>query len=534
MINAQLAGQVRQGEDGSRRYNHRMADAVGRVLLDPESQAEDAVDPAGWIRLRLIGAAVCIVQLGALIAWSYHLWSRFTLSNDFAYYAQAWQRIGTGHLNPDLTISPYHYPNYGHRFLRGHFELAMWPISVLHLVWSSPFTLLVLQDLALAAIVLVTYLWSLDVIHKRWPEPGRVPTTLALLVLAALVVNPYIYETASFDFHLEASATVFLLLAAWKLWKGRGLQAVILAAVALTFGDPVSLYVIGLGLAGVLMSGSRREGLVIAALGGAWLLVIGAFSLNIESRVGTHYGYLIGRPNAPENLSVVTLVVGLFSHPGNVLHVLKSRWHHVYTYVASGGLIGVLTPFGVLLGITVLIPNALNSYEGYISDKSAFQSIAVIPLIAVGSLVVGLWVLRRFGRMAGAVALILALSQVGYVAGSIFPSFRAQWSRLGAADAATLAASLRDLPTSAEVIASPTLIGRFGARQFAYEIVYGNQVFPVRRSEVAFVLEDDGPRSRYVSDVLHARLLRSSPRVAVYSWRPPAGIRSVSVMPPGT
>lgn len=504
---------------------------AGTVAVASPASTEALDRSAGWVPLRLIGVAVCAAQLSVLIAWSYHLWSRFALATDVVYYAQAWHRIGTGHLNPYSSIEPYNYPNYGHAFIRGHFELVMWPLSLLHLVWSSPFALLVIQDLALAGIALVTYLWAIDIIRARWSSPTWVPVSLALLILAALVFNPYFYETASFDFHLEDTATLFLVLAAWSLWKGQEWRALTFAFVTLLFGGPVALYVVGIGLAAAVVAGRRRGGLMVAGLGCAWLLILSALNMDVESHIGTHYGYLIGRPNAPDNLSVITLALNLLIHPANALHVLRLRAYRVYSFLASGGLVGVLSPWGFLLAVTVLLPNALNSYDGFISVKGSFQSLAAVPFIVIGSVVVGLWVAKRFGGLASGAVLLLAVSQVTYVAVSLWPGFRSQWPVFTPSDAKVLSTTLHHLPSSAEVIGSPAVLGRFGARQFIYPAVYGGtQVFPVKAKEVVFILADDPDRSRYLAESLHAELIGHSARIDVFRWRPPAGTRTVNVV----
>jgi len=117
----------------------------------------------------------------------------------------------------------------------------MWPLALLHFVSPSSFTLLVIQDLALAGIVLVTYLWCLEIIATHWPRPSWQQFLGTLSVLGLLLINPFIYETASFDFHFQALATLCLLVAARDLWRGHHLTGIIFAAVTLTFGIPVAL-----------------------------------------------------------------------------------------------------------------------------------------------------------------------------------------------------------------------------------------------------------------------------------------------------
>lgn len=498
--------------------------------------AASLADPKGgglsrWRVLRLAGVAVGVCQLFGLLAWSYHLWSRFALSSDFALYDQAWQRIAAGHLSPYSTVYPYNYPHYGYPFIANHFELAMWPLALLHLVSPSSFTLLVVQDLALAGVVFVTYSWCVDMLARRWASPSWPQACIALVVLAALVANPFIYETASFDFHLQALATLSLVLAARDLWNGRHRRGVLFATATLSFGVPVSLYVVGVGVAVATMKNHRRTGLLVAGIGLVWLGVIGSLHMDIGSHLGSHYGYLIGRPGA-HNLSALALGVGLLHHPGPALHVLAARLHQIYSFVASGGAFGLASPWGAAMAATVLVPNALNSNPAFISDTAAFQSLAAVPFVAVGSVAVGLWLSRsRLGRPLSILVTALACAQVGLVAVSILPGLRAQWPVMGADDARALGGAKAHIPVSAEVIASLQVIGRFAARHYVYPVVYVTQQFPVHSRDVFFVFYDEPARARYVSQVLHARLVLRARHVAVFEWHPSQGMKTVTVSP---
>lgn len=481
--------------------------------------------------LRLTGVAVAACQLIGLLAWSYHLWSHFALTTDFAVYNQAWYRIAGGHLDPYSTVYPYYYPHYGYLFIRNHFELAMWPLALLHLASPSSFTLLVVQDLALAGVVLVTYSWCIDILARDRVMPSWPQVCLALVVLAALLANPFVYETASFDFHLQPLATLFLVLAARDLWNGRHRRGVIFAMVTLCFGVPVSLYVVGVGAAAATLKGHRKVGLVVSAIGLMWLGVVGSLQMDIGSHVGSHYGYLIARPHA-HNLSALALAVGLVGHPAPALHALATRWHQVYLFAASGGALGVASPWGLVMAATVLVPNALNSNPAFIGDAAAFQSLAVVPFVTVGSLLVGLWLAKsRLGRPAGAFAAALAGAQVAFVAASILPGMGAQWPVMSAAGAAALREAKNRMPASAEVIVSADVMGRFADRRYVYPQVYRTQAFPVDSSKVFFVFYDDSTRAHYVSQVLHARLVLHARNIAVLEWHPSAGTKAVTVSP---
>jgi hypothetical protein len=79
-----------------------------------------------------------LLQFGALIVLSVHIFNRFNLGIDFADFSSAWTEIGQGHLDPSSTISGFPY-------LQNHFELVMWPLALLHPLFHSSFVLLVTQ-----------------------------------------------------------------------------------------------------------------------------------------------------------------------------------------------------------------------------------------------------------------------------------------------------------------------------------------------------------------------------------------------------
>ena len=141
------------------------------------------------IALVLVGA-----QLAGLILYSWYLYRRFDLLEDFAHNAQAWYLIGHGQLLPLDTVRIPTTP-----FLRDHFDLVMWPLSLLHVLSGSPFWLLVVQDVAVASAELITLRWVWSLLTRHL---DRHRTAAGLLALVVLMANAWWYETVSFDVHL--------------------------------------------------------------------------------------------------------------------------------------------------------------------------------------------------------------------------------------------------------------------------------------------------------------------------------------------
>src|SRR5207248_6135779 len=132
-----------------------------------------------------------------------------------------------------------------------------------------------------------------------------------------LLVSPDIYETATYDFHLQPLATLFLLLAARDLWSGRSRRTWLWAAFALLTGEVAGTYLAGLGLsAGLAGRDTRRQGLALAGVGVAWVGLVSALGASQGSNLAGGYGYLAGRTSFPPGIGFAYILLGVVRHPG--------------------------------------------------------------------------------------------------------------------------------------------------------------------------------------------------------------------------
>ena len=102
-------------------------------LVDPLPPADGDPGRAArrrWRWLRVAGAVTMDLLCIGLIVYSMALYRHDNLGEDFATYNQAWTLIGQGHLNPYDTI--YHFP-----FIKSDFELIVWPLALVHLVYPG-------------------------------------------------------------------------------------------------------------------------------------------------------------------------------------------------------------------------------------------------------------------------------------------------------------------------------------------------------------------------------------------------------------
>ena len=538
--------------------------AVSPVSLEPgedgpsDGSASPPTAPAGTAsagstrltgRLRLVWTIGCVAfgaQFAGLLVWSWHLWTRFDLTSDFGTFSQAWQQIGTGHLDPRETTFAYYYPHYGYPFWQSHFELLMWPLAALHVVSSSTFTLLVVQDLALAGIGLAGLRFGLELVERQWPRSLGPRTPAGLWLLVVLLASPWIYWAASFDWHFQPIAVLLVLLCARDVWSGRR-RAWWWAAAVLLCGDVAASYLIGLGI-GAVLSGraTRRRGLVLIGVGVAWVVFVVAVGSGKGSSLAGSYGYLAGVANATGVGATLSVVWGIAHHPSAVVDVLRSRRDEIVKFVASSGTIGLASALGLGMTLTVLVPNALNQQPVFIGATAAFQNLAAVVFVIVGGVTFATWLLRRgrWGPVAVWVVGVLSLVQVGIVAHQWIPRIPGVFLQVDAGTAAQLGRVEARIPVDAEVIASQGVIGRFGGHRFLYPYLNGfadGQTVPVNARTVVLVfvphagIEAATPAQTEAAiarmTALGARPVIATPEVTAFVWHPPVGTRTVHFDP---
>ena len=419
----------------------------------------------------------------------------------------------------------------------------LWPLSLLHLVSSSDFTLLVVQDLALAGIGLAGLRFGLELVEAHWPRAVGPRTPLAGWLLVVLLVNPWVYWAASFDWHVQPLAVLFLLLCARDVWAGRR-RAWWWAAAVLLCGVVAASYLIGLGIAAVLAGRpTRRRGLVLLALGLGWVLVVVAVGSGKGSSLAGNYGYLAGVTGATGVGGTLHVVGGILDHPGAVVHVLHTRWSDIGKFVASAGTVGIVSPLGAGMALVVLVPNGLNQSAGFVGAAAAFQNLAAVVFLVVGGVTVATWMARRGRRWAVAAWVVgaLALVQVGVVAGQWIPRIPGTFLTVDAATAADLRAVQERIPAGAEVVVSQGVVGRFGDHRAVYpylDAFADGQTVPVGSDAVAFVfvprqgIELATPEQTAAAEArvatLGARRILATPNVTAYLWHPPLGTRTVT------
>jgi uncharacterized membrane protein len=501
--------------------------------------------------------ALCLVtvQLAALLLYSWYLYRRFDLLEDFAHNAQAWYLIGHGDLLPLDTIRIPTTP-----FLRDHLDLVMWPLSLLHVISGSPFWLLVVQDLAVAAAELITlrWVWSLLETHL-----DRHRTAAGLLALVVLMANAWWYETVSFDVHLTPLGLPVLVGVGYWLWRERWTRAAVAAAVCALFGAVVVEILLFVGIGSLLVLVLRRPrprrpivtALVVSVAAGAWVLIVTGIGANQASNLAGQYSYLVADNG---HAGTVALLSGILRHPVRAAHMLSHRAHAMVRPLITSGVAGVFSPIGLLVAIGTLVPAGLATSPSFSSVNDSFQTLPVVPFVLVGDVMVllalGAWLgrrrpappasevtapRRRINRQAivWTLACLLAVTAVVQDA-RLLVHLRKTWWTVTPSGAAALRTGLDQAPASAEVIASNGVIGRFSQRRYVYPLQLSPQTVPIKASHVVLVIATAGNEAlshtqvaadvRFARDQLHAQQISQGPGVTTLRYEVPEGRTSLT------
>lgn len=476
-------------------------------------------------------------QLAAMVAFSAVQYHRFALSLDFAAYSQVWPAIAHGHLSP--TSSVIATP-----FWRNRAEFVLWPLATLYWVAPSPFTLLVVQDLAVVAAEAVAVRWIAEAVRASHRTQHRMPAAV-LLATAVFVVEPWGYQTAAFDFHTEPIAGLFALLAAWTLWRRRLGWLWLWVPLALLSDALGGLYLLGVGVSGLLALRQRRDraaAMVVAAVGLAWLVAITAVGANGGAGgtgMADYYGYLVGPHHG--RIGIADIVLGILRHPAAALHVLDSRLPMALVFLLPLGLVGVVSAWAAPMVLVTFVPAMVDANPEYFRVHQSFQVWPAVPFVVVGTAMllarlparpVGSIRLRRL-LVAGWLGLDLATATV------FVPDVPRYWLAVDAPAAAQLARVEAMVRPSTEVIASQGVAGRLAVTAVSYAY-WRQHRFPVLRRTVLFVItprqgvsEVPPAEARHaiavVAHDLHARPVVERDGVFAFRWVPPPGVSIVTL-----
>jgi hypothetical protein len=501
-----------------------MSDVAAQVTKPAEGEESPPSRYPVSNRVRRAGFYLLALQLAGFFVWSAILFSRFAVTSDFETYSQPWFLIAHGDLNPTLSIA-------GIPFWKNDSEFYPWLLAPLYWIGKTALLLSWAQDLSIAGAEAVAFAWLCDLARDGFPD--RTAAWLSGLGLFLLLANPWIWWTVSFDVHEEAFVMVFLALLVWDVYYGRR-RAWLWAVLVMLGGAPSASYVVGVGLGGVISGRrSRKLGALIAlaSIGYSGFLVLIGGDLGVT--LPKHYGYLASVAGSrPDTLSLRVVLKGIAAHPMNVLTVLWQKRFDVAANILPGGLIGLGLPVLLPLMIVVLLANSL-SY-GFLFSEPLFQSLPLYALLPVGTVAVLGWLARRRPRAALVLGCLIAAQAIGWAV-VWGPKTPGQWLRVSSAAASTLSSVQAQIPSSAEVIVSQGVAGRFSGRVHLYEFppagqppLYGQTWFVIT-PEAGIQIQSVAAAYATIGELagpLRATLVAHSDGVWAFRLNPPRGMRT--------
>jgi hypothetical protein len=501
--------------------------------------------------IRRIGAIAFGLQLLGLMVWSAILYNRYSLTVDFAGNEQAWFLIAHGHLNP--VIGPWG----NSPFLRNHAEIIVLMLAPLYWIWHSGETLLWVQDVAAVATAWTAFIWIIEVAGtphdvasssslspqpslsgwRRRPEPAF----LAVVGLLLLVINPWVAWMASFDFHIQALATCFAMLAAFDLAHGRK-RAWLWTILCMSCGDVAATFVFGVGLSAVVAGRStRRVGSLMMGAALAMVATLTAAGANLGSHLYSYApSFIVGRAAAQSaamsgRQTLLTVLRAMVTHPWSYLAVLWGNALNLYANVSVAGIIGMATAWGFGVPFVVLLSNSLQAGSG--TSLFAFQNFPIYAFLTLGTVMVLAGLGHHRPRITKVVAIVLVVNAIAWSA-IWLPRVKSEWLKVPASTAATLRALSQQIKPDDEVVASQGITGPLPDRG-AYFPLIGDR-FKVSRRHVWFVvtpgvgieLESSSlaiEQLGYLTGSLHARLAADRDGVFAVEVTPPSDMKAITL-----
>ncbi len=486
--------------------------------------------PAATVRqdwLRWLGVSLLIAQATAMLAWTTILWRSFALTLDYAFYHQAWWLIAHGHFNPFVDT-------FGMYFWQNHFELIMWPLALLGVLFPHGPVLLYLQDLAFVSAELIAWQWMCHTAHHLFTWQRR---AILCAGLVALLADPWSWWAISFDFHMEVVGLAFVLAAAYELSHRGRRRAWAWVGLGLLCGAITATYIAGLGIATLLVSRQRwRRGLALLATGAGWTLVVTMVHGNQGATLGTLYGYL-GAKHPTSNATIAKIASNILMHPLSVPAALWAQRVEIWANLGPSGVIGVFEPWALSLSLPVLLANNLTS--GDLFSRPLFQSALLYVVVPVGTVLLIVWLSRRWKPLALALSAFVIANALGWAV-VWFPQLQASWLRVPSQSASELDRATRMIPGNAEVVASAGIYGRFSDRQYVYSLPGPGGSVPVRTKQVWWVVAPavgieavpvaaSDAVVAMLAGQMHAQLVLHGAGIWVFRWVPDSYVRVVTM-----
>jgi uncharacterized membrane protein len=419
--------------------------------------SENARTVQGKRAFTVIAVAAVVLQATALSWLSILQYASFVLNVDFSLYQHAFAEIVHGNYNPDATYV-------GGVFFQNHGEAMMWPIAIVFRFFDPAAVLLTVQNAATVGISVLIALWIARIVDRSPEGWDPANTIIASVCAAAGILDPWFVWANAQDFHFEAPATFFVLAALYAFVRNRFLLGIGASSGCILCGDVSSTYTFGLGFFLLFLSGAARKasGVVIMVLSVAWLAMLHSFAVHRGASLpGIYAGLFPGDPHATD--SALHLAVAVLTHPLAVIHALGYQLPNIYANIAPGGILGILSPSALAIGLVPFLENFLSS--GRLFSQPSFQNVPLYAAVGIGTFGVIYAIRSRVSRvLALTLVALIALNDAGWCA-VVMPNVKKRWIAASWSASKVISDAYYGTSHSTQIVTSQGVLGRFG--QFA-------------------------------------------------------------------
>ncbi len=400
-----------------------------------------------------VAIAAYVVYVSTHTIWNH--WSLGTAAFDLGIQENAlWNTV-----HGDIFYSPL----MGGHLLGTHTFLILLVVAPIYALAPATETLLVLQAVVLGLAALPLFHLAREILDNRLQA-----VVIALLWLA----HPAVGGANFYDFHFIAFAPLFLFTAAYFWWRRRWRPFWVSIALLLTVKEEMAIIVVLLGIV-TLMGGNRRQGSQLVALGAVTYLVLQ--HLVIPHYAGGDHSYawyytdVIPAGEGPRGLVTTVLLNPIYALKF-ILTAPKALF--VFQLFAPLAFLPFFTARGTVLISYGLAATLLASRPPL--HQIGFQyALSLLALGFVGALLALSRCTEEGRRRALAAAVLLAVVTCFHY-GMIWPrhNFRGgfhtidfDYSERDRAQLQELGELIEQIPTSASVLASETLVPHVSQRR---------------------------------------------------------------------
>ncbi len=321
-----------------------------------------------------------------------------------------YQFLKTGHGFMELTWGQRQQPR-----LAEHFEPILILLSLLFFIWDDVRILLIAQSIALALGALPVF----------WIARRQLSTGIALIFALVYLLSPHLQAANVADFHADPFVVAPLLFAFWYATQKRWGWMWLWALVAMSVKETLPPLIIMLGI--WRMSPNIITNCELPITDSDFVIRNSQFA--IRTLAPSHSLTLANSPLSLIFVSIAWFFIATFgvvsplaqqyfgtagpiyfanryfnepSHWQNIL-TDPARWQYMGGLLASVGLLPLLAPNMLMLGLPMLIANLLSNFSAQYSGEQHYSAplVAVFIIAAIyGSQRIGEWASLRMGEFA--------------------------------------------------------------------------------------------------------------------------------------